>query len=148
MVLKPCFGYVTRVVLVRARLLFLSRRFSAALPVGSCAGETDSVLAVPERCSGLVETDTVLTLSERVCGLVETDAVRVLSEHFTGLAAKDAVPALAGIGARFRGVAHAAAATAGDNEGAIALMDISEPANATGSGSCECDFWCDLRDCR
>ena len=87
--------------------------------------------------------------------MVETDAVPALSEHVSGLAENDAVPALLEIDAvrvqkrcidsgtgdvrrvidsgRLRGVAHAAAATAGESEGAIALLETSESANAKGS---------------
>ena len=120
-VLRPCFVYVTRVVLVSARLLFLSRRFLRRFPL------VDAVLALSERVSGLVETDAVPALSERSSGLAETDSSPTLSEI-------DA----AGTGDVRRvidsrtvcGVARAAAATAGESEGTIAMLEISESGSA------------------
>ena len=128
MVLKPCFVYVTRVVLVSAR----RSSCHASLPACSGAGETDAVFALSERVSGLVETDAVPALSERSSGLAETDSSPTLLEI-------DA----AGTGdvrrvidsRRVCGVARAAAATAGESEGTIAMLEISESGSALVSSS-------------
>ena len=112
-----------------------------SLPAGSGAGETDAVLALSERVSGLVETDAVPALSERVSGLVETDAVPALLEIDAVRVQKRCIdPGTGDVrrvidSGRLRGVAHAAAATAGESEGAIALLDNSESANAKGPAS-------------
>ena len=102
-------------------------KVSASLPACSGAGETDAVLALSERASSLVDTDAVSALSERSSGLAETDSSPTLLEI-------DA----AGTGdvrrvidsRRVCGVARAAAATAGENEGTIAMLEVSESGSA------------------
>ena len=78
------------------------------MEIAAGAGENDSVLALSERVSGC-ESDIVPTMSE-------IDAVRV-----------------SGSG-KLRGVADAAAATAGENERIIALPEVTESVRAMVKG--------------
>ena len=116
-------------------------KVSASLPACSGAGETDAVLALSERVFGLVETDAVPALSERSSGLAETDSPPTLSEINAVQVQKRCI--VSGTGDVRRvidsrtvcGVAPAAAATAGEREGTIAMLEISESGSALASST-------------
>ena len=106
-------------------------KVSASLPAGSGAVETDAVHAMLESAAGAVENDAVPALSERVAGLVETDAVPALLEIAAARAQKRCIdPGTGDVrrvldSGRLRGVAGAAAATAGESEEIIALPEVT-----------------------
>ena len=110
---------------------------SASLP----AGETDAVPELLEIAAGAGENDSVPALSERVSGLVETDAVPALLEIAAVRVQKRCIdPGTGDVrrvidSGRLRGVADAAAATAGESERIIALPEVTESALAKVKGS-------------
>ena len=119
--LRPCFVFVTRLV-----LLVPVTKVSASLLAGSGAVEIDAVPAMLESAAGAGENDAVPALSERVSGLVETNAVPVLLEIAAVRVQKRCIdPGTGDVrrvidSGRLRGVADAAAATAGESERIIA----------------------------
>ena len=114
-------------------------KVSASLPARSGAGETDAVPELLEIAAGAGENDAVFALSERVSG-VETDPVPTVFEIDTVRVSKRCIdPGTGDVrrvfgSGKLRGVADAAAATAGENERIIALPEVTESALAKVKG--------------